>query len=233
MKKALMKSVTKKSLAVLLLFAILLSLAGCEIRKRQRIVDQPMHLWAYCELYRVHFFTEHSVLEAGEDLTVKLVFYPDIQLTPELEAEGWRDPLPKSFSVKMRASYDIIDEHHNVAQKSTVLDLLTLDTIGEEMYEEYELEGSAVRAIVREITIPASCFEGTYGSILIGTYFDFTVTSSAVTEVSDSNPEIKTAKRSEGFYYRRDRSRIILFDNSADYYAYPYEPEDRKGNVHY
>lgn len=233
MKKTLMKSIAKKSLTVLLLFSIIFSIVGCEIRKRQKIVDQPGEIWCGTELYRAYCITDRSILTPGEDLTIKLVFYPEIRLTHQLVAEGWVDPHPAAFSFLMHAQYDIVDKNHNITQKSINLNLLSMDTVSESMYEEYTLHDRVVRAVVREFTIPASCFEGTYGVIAIGTYFDFTVGSSAESETDDSALETKRSSKINWFYYRKDRTRIVLFYDYADYHEYPYEPEEDDGIIIY
>ena len=224
-----MRSTITKRFALLLLLPLLVGSLAC-FAPSVEVVDRPLRSAPIAgnpyAMHFTHFLTDTSVLEIGEVLPITVASDP-YGVFEDLD-EGYLLELG-SFSSRMKARYESVDSSGGIHQGVESMDLLTLDRVSEEQYEEYTTAFGTDRAIVQRVSVPSDWFSGDRGSITVHTSFTYTVKNSqASTEPTEGAYSCECV-----IYYIRERNRIVLFDDGVAYHAYPYEPEDPKGNVYY
>lgn len=220
MKTAPARFITKKRITTLLLLSLVLTFASC-FSPRVEVVDRPLRSAPIAgnpyAMHFTHFLTDTSVLEIGEALPITVASDP-YGVFEDLN-EGYLLQLG-SFSSRMTASYESTDASGGIQQGSESMELLTLDRVSEEQYEEYTTAFGTDRAIVQSVSVPASWFSGDRGSIRVLSSFAYTVTAPQSTE----EPTEGAYSCECVIYYIREGDRIVLFDAFDAYQAYPYAP---------
>ena len=210
----------------LLLLSIILCSASC-FRPSVEVVDRPLRSAPMAgnpyAMHFTHFLTKTSILQIGEELPITISSDP-YGVFADLE-EGYELRLGR-FASKMEARYESADSSGGIHQGVESMELLSLDAVSEEHYEEYSDTYGTDRAIVQSVSVPASWFSGDRGSICVLSSFSYTLTPAQSTE----EPTESTYSCECVIYYIRESNRVVLFDNAVDYAAYPYVPEPQIQN---
>jgi hypothetical protein len=127
-----------------------------------------------------------------------------------------------ALTIRANSYYDVVGDHQSFEESKTV-ELFTVDTITDEMYEACTLYDRADRRIVFDLSLPESLFSGTNGKLYLVMDVEFLV-DLPFYDLEEGCTTSKTGTCAVLLYYRRDRERIIIFDNHRDYHYYPYEP---------